>query len=288
MTAELVPSRSTLCTRPDGTPRGPPEPADGKRIVLFDIDNCLYSKDAGIAEMMKGKIRAYFRRLGLSDEEAKDLHSHYYREYGLAIRGLVRHHAVDALDYDKNCDASLPLDEALKDDPKLRQLLSDIDRDKCHVWALTNAYKVHATRVLNLLGVADQFEGVISCDYGAGDFSCKPEAAFFNEALLHISDPPPPVSSLYFIDDSALNICGAHALGWGHCVLFDEGGSEEVRLGGLDKVPLSTARENGDVNGPRRTDAQEAPRVSVVNDLQELRSLWREVFKSKETKGTSA
>ncbi|BGP41998.1 Putative suppressor of disruption of TFIIS [Rhodotorula kratochvilovae] len=232
--------------------------------------------------MMKGKIR------GLSDEEAKDLHSHYYREYGLAIRGLVRHHAVDALDYDKNCDAALPLDEVLKDDPKLRQLLSDIDREKCHVWALTNAYKIHATRVLKLLGVADQFEGVISCDYGAGDFSCKPEAAFFNEALLHISDPPPPVSSIYFVDDSALNIRGANALGWGHCVLFDEGGSEEVRLGGLDKMPLSPARENGDANGPRKTGAQEAPRVSVVNDLQELRSIWREVFKSNEPQGSSA
>lgn len=116
--------------------------------------------------MMKGKIRgasppsssrdsslnpprpspaAYFRRLGLSDEEAKDLHSHYYREYGLAIRGLVRHHAVDALDYDKHCDAALPLDEVLKDDPRLRKLLSDIDRDKCHVWALTNAYKIVRT-----------------------------------------------------------------------------------------------------------------------------------------------
>jgi hypothetical protein len=34
----------------------------------------------------------------LSDDEARDLHNHYYKEYGLAIRGLVRHHKVDPLD----------------------------------------------------------------------------------------------------------------------------------------------------------------------------------------------
>lgn len=83
---------------------------------------------------------AYFRKLGLSDDEARDLHNHYYKEYGLAIRGLVRHHKVDPLDYDKHCDASLPLETVLKVDPELQHLLASIDREKCHVWALTNAY----------------------------------------------------------------------------------------------------------------------------------------------------
>ncbi|GAA5913113.1 hypothetical protein JCM8208_000744 [Rhodotorula glutinis] len=281
MTIQPALQSHTQCTWPqDGSTRPSPGPADDKLVVFFDIDNCLYSKDAGIAEMMKGKIRAYFRRLGLSDDEAKDLHSHYYREYGLAIRGLVRHHAVDALDYDKHCDAALPLDEVLKDDPKLRRLLGDIDREKCHVWALTNAYKIHATRVLNLLGIADQFEGVISCDYGAGEFSCKPEAAFFNDALRHVSTPPPPVSSLYFVDDSALNVRGANALEWRHCVLFDEGGSEEDRLGSVEVVPAGE-KDEGAVG-----DA-EKPRVSVVHDLEELRTIWPGVFKTSAASGTN-
>ncbi|GAA5999253.1 uncharacterized protein JCM10292_001702 [Rhodotorula paludigena] len=281
MTVQPVPQPSTLCTFPDGTERPPPSaPHDGRRIVLFDIDNTLYSKEAGVAELMKDKIRAYFLSLGLTEAEAKDLHLHYYKEYGLAIRGLVRHHQVDPLDYDRCCDSALPLDEVLRPDPKLRKLLHDIDREKCQVWALTNAYKIHATRVLKLLGIADQFEGVISCNYGAGEFSCKPEAAFFNEAIAHISSPPPPVSSLYFVDDSALNIRGSHALHWGHSVLYDEGGSEEVRLGGLDKMPLSPARENGDANGPRQGREEEGPRVSVVHQLDELRSVWREIFTS--------
>lgn len=83
---------------------------------------------------------AYFKRLGLSEEEAAELHHRYYTEYGLAIRGLVRHHKVDPLDYDKHCDAALPLETVLAPNPRLQQMLKDIDRTKVRVWALTNAY----------------------------------------------------------------------------------------------------------------------------------------------------
>ncbi len=46
----------------------------------------------------------------------------------------------DPLDFDRKCDGSLPLEELLKPDPGLRQLLQDIDRTKARVWGLTNAY----------------------------------------------------------------------------------------------------------------------------------------------------
>lgn len=48
---------------------------------------------------------------------------------------------ADALDFDSKCDGSLPLEDILKPDPKLRKLLEDIDRSKTRVWALTNAYQ---------------------------------------------------------------------------------------------------------------------------------------------------
>lgn len=37
---------------------------------------------------------AYFVKIGLSHDEAGDLHHHYYKTYGLALRGLVKHHDV--------------------------------------------------------------------------------------------------------------------------------------------------------------------------------------------------
>jgi len=85
--------------------------------------------------------------------------------------------------------------------------------------------------------------------------------AFFNDALRHVSTPPPPVSSLYFVDDSALNVRGANALGWRHCVLFDEGGSEEDRLGSVETMPAGE-KDEGAVG-----EAGKA-RVSVVHDLE--------------------
>ena len=39
-------------------------------------------------------IIAYFISLGLSNEEASELHQRYYTQYGLALRGLRRHHGV--------------------------------------------------------------------------------------------------------------------------------------------------------------------------------------------------
>jgi pyrimidine and pyridine-specific 5'-nucleotidase len=39
-------------------------------------------------------LLAYIVSLGLSDEEASQLREHYYTQYGLALRGLRRHHGV--------------------------------------------------------------------------------------------------------------------------------------------------------------------------------------------------
>lgn len=38
----------------------------------------------------------------------------------------------------------------------------------------------HAYRVLRILGVEDQVEGVIYCDYSDPNFSCKPEPDFYH------------------------------------------------------------------------------------------------------------
>ena len=48
-----------------------------------------------IHDMMVVKIRHYFiKHLQISDEEANKLHHEYYKSYGLALEGLVRHHKI--------------------------------------------------------------------------------------------------------------------------------------------------------------------------------------------------
>lgn len=54
-----------------------------------------------IHDMMVDKIRQYFiKHLQISDEEANKLHNEYYRSYGLALEGLVRHHKIGNSPYE--------------------------------------------------------------------------------------------------------------------------------------------------------------------------------------------
>lgn len=161
------------------------------------------------------------------------LHRKYYREYGLAIQGLTRHHKIDPLQFNREVDDALPLDDILKPDPKLRKLLEDIDRTKVKLWLLTNAYVTHAKRVVRLLGVDDLFEGITYCDYSQPQLVCKPNTEMWEKAEKEAGARS--IESCYFvgwcilpleswlkgaelmatfIDDSALNCRHAQARGW--------------------------------------------------------------------------
>ncbi|CEH17180.1 Haloacid dehalogenase-like hydrolase [Ceraceosorus bombacis] len=242
-----------------------------KHVIWLDIDNTLYRKSSRIAELMAQRIRAYFLTLGLDESEAERLHKHYYSSYGLAIKGLVRHHKIDPLDYDAKCDASLPLDDILKPDAEIQQLLADVDRTKTRIWALTNAYKTvsrceewhqilpysptfayagitaplppkHAVRVLKLLGLYEYIEGVIFCDYAVDSFVSKPDREYYDAALAHVGTT---AEQSFFVDDSALNIRAAQDLGWRSCVLFSEVDEEPVELESVQSSSTLTTFNTG-------------------------------------------
>ncbi|EKM59208.1 uncharacterized protein PHACADRAFT_191528 [Phanerochaete carnosa HHB-10118-sp] len=236
---------------------------DDRNVIFLDIDNTLYSASSKISQAMGERIHAYFLSLGLERNRATELHHKYYTEYGLALRGLVRHHEIDPLDFDKKCDGSLPLENMIKPDPDLRKLLQDIDRSNARVWALTNAYKTHAYRVLQILGVDDLIEGVIYCDYADPKFSCKPEPQFYLDAMSKagVEDP----KRCFFIDDSRNNVAAAVKLGWGRCVHFCEAGLETVEGGKTRQI------------GADGKDA--LPEATVIGRLEELRTVWNDVFK---------
>jgi len=224
--------------------------AQGQKVFFFDIDNCLYPKSFKIHEKMSELIDAYFRsHLSLPAKAATELHHRYYKDYGLAIEGLVRHHQVDPLEYNRQVDDALPLEEIFKPDAKLRKLLEDIDRSKVRLWLFTNAYKTHGERVVRLLGVKDQFEGMTFCDYGAPRLLCKPAPEMYAKAMREAGIKE--VKDCYFVDDSALNVEGAKAYGWKTAHLVE---------------PNSTAPEKP------KADFQ-------ISNLEELRTVFAEVFR---------
>ncbi|KAF1992445.1 pyrimidine 5-nucleotidase [Aulographum hederae CBS 113979] len=186
-----------------------------KPVLFFDIDNCLYPSSTRVLNMMGELIDQYMvDHLSLSQADASKLHQQYYKGYGLAIEGLVRHHKIDPLEYNRKVDDALPLEDILRPDPEVRRLLMDVDRSKVRLWLLTNAYVTHGKRVVHLLELEDQFEGITFCDYGAQaeKFVCKPAKEMFQKAMEEagVKDK----KNCYFVDDSALNARGATHYGW--------------------------------------------------------------------------
>lgn len=242
---------------------------DNRKVFFFDIDNCLYPKSYQIHDKMAVLIDNYFQNhLSLSPEDATVLHQRYYKDYGLAIEGLVRHHKVDPLEYNEKVDDALPLDDIIKPDPKLRKLLQDLDPEKVRLWLFTNAYVNHGKRVTRLLGVDDLFDGMTFCDYGAERLLCKPSKEMYDKAMKEANAPS--VGDCYFVgsyvpdpqfldrftnivpDDSALNAGAAKTYGWKTAHLVE----------------------------PTATPPPEPVSQHQISNLEELRKIFPEIFKS--------
>jgi len=139
---------------------------------------------AKVHDHMAELIDQYFiKHLELSREDAYKLHQEYYKTYGLAIEGLVRHHKIDPLEYNRQVDDALPLESIIFPNPNLRKLLEDIDKSKVKLWLFTNAYITHGRRVVDLLKVDDLFEGITFCDYAQETMICKPHPKMFQKAM---------------------------------------------------------------------------------------------------------
>ncbi|PVG03634.1 pyrimidine 5-nucleotidase [Serendipita vermifera] len=269
-------------------------------VVFFDVDNCLYSASTAISHLMMKRIREYFISLGYSEQDAEKLHSQYYRQYGLAIRGLVKFHQIDPLDFNERCDASLPLEDLLKPDPSIRRLLLDIDRSRVKVWAATNAYITHAERVLKILNLGDLFEGIVYCDYTDPNFTCKPEPEYYDLAMTQAGlDPNTPTdrAKCLFIDDSLSNVKAARNVKWGSCLWFREKLTAEQRahLVSGEEAKSAAAKPSGSyAEHVKRIleggDGSDTPGVDgVLSNLHDLRGVWSYIFKDKgSSSGTPA
>eukprot|EP00164_Ancoracysta_twista_P000569 GFYU01000754.1.p1 GENE.GFYU01000754.1~~GFYU01000754.1.p1 ORF type:complete len:294 (+),score=75.79 GFYU01000754.1:81-962(+) len=221
-----------------------------KKTVFFDVDNTLYPHSAGIAKMMNERIINYFTDVvGIQPvEEASRVSYEYYKNYGLAVKGLKLHHGVDVPHYMAAVDGSLPLETALKPDPELRQMLLRM-KEKCRLFLFTNGDRNHGTRVAQVLGVDDLFEGIQHISHD--DLICKPTPCMYEGAMKIAGETDP--TNCYFIDDSPANTLQGCNMGW-TCVLVQEGDAfgdvhakqaeevmNEIKAGGRDESKASAA-----------------------------------------------
>jgi len=175
--------------------------------LFFDLDDTLYPNPNGLWGAIRTRMEDYMReRMGLPPDEIADLRRSYFETYGTTLRGLQRHHQVDAHDFLAYVH-DLPLEEFLEPDPEIRDLLLGLPQSK---WIFTNADAGHSRRVLEVLQLADLFDGI--ADIHARKYFCKPESEAYQVAMELAGENDP--SRCVFLDDSPRNLAPARALGF--------------------------------------------------------------------------
>jgi pyrimidine and pyridine-specific 5'-nucleotidase len=150
--------------------------------------------------------------LNMPPDRAATLHQQYLHEFGSTIEGLVHHHQVNPMFFNKQVDDSLPLEDILEEDLQLQRTLARFDRTRVKLWLLTNAHITHARRVVRILGVQRFFEGITFCDYASGKLLLKPSQKMYvaAERDADVGD----VRQCFFVDNSVQNCVAAQKRGW--------------------------------------------------------------------------
>ncbi len=171
---------------------------------VFDLDNTLYPEHCNLFARIDVKMKAYITNLlGVDGDEAYKIQKDYFVRYGTTLRGLIKVHGVnpeDFMHFVHDIDLS-----PLKEDQEMRRALSEIQGRK---FIFTNGETRYATRVLDKIGIKDQFDGIF--DINAAGHVPKPNEASYRNFVDHFDVDP---KDAVMIEDMARNLTPAAALG---------------------------------------------------------------------------
>lgn len=173
--------------------------------ILFDLDNTLYSESCGVFDLIDRRMNEWLiANLQIPASEVNEFRNKYFVQYGTTLRGLMLHHDVnprDFLDYVHD----VPVHEFLSADLELRDTLEKV---KARKLIFTNSDLKHANRILDALGVRDQFERIF--DIEAMNFIPKPNPDPYRLVLDYLRLQP---ENVLLIDDMERNLKPAKELG---------------------------------------------------------------------------
>jgi putative hydrolase of the HAD superfamily len=176
-------------------------------VLIFDLDNTLYSADKEIFSLIDVRINRYMTEVvGIPAPRVDALRREYWRLYGVTLQGLIRHYGVDPEDYlfyVHDVDVTARLDP----DHVLRAVLAVLPQRKA---VFTNGSLCHATRVLTALGIADLFEKIYDIRIAA--YQPKPFPEPYHAVLAELGTSP---DRCVMIEDSRDNLQTAKTLGMG-------------------------------------------------------------------------
>ena len=171
---------------------------------IFDLDNTLYPVSCRLFDQIHARMTRFIAaRFDLSPEAALARQKVYFREHGTTLRGLM---VVDRIDPNEFLAFVHDIDlTCVPPDPVLVAALAALPGRKI---VHTNGSRRHAERLLDHLGIARSFCGIL--DIEAAGYEPKPALAGYHELLKRHEVAP---DTALMVEDIARNLIPAGALG---------------------------------------------------------------------------
>ncbi|HXE20350.1 MAG TPA: pyrimidine 5'-nucleotidase [Castellaniella sp.] len=188
-------------------------------VWLFDLDNTLHDASHRIFRVIDQRMgHAVAQALGLSADEADVVRRRYWQRYGATAIGLVRHHGINLQRFLATChDFDVdPLVHAEKGQ------LSRLRRLPGTRIVLTNAPAHYARRVLDALGILQEFDGLWAIDHmmPMGLPRPKPSLALMRQIVARLGVP---AHRIILVEDTLRNLKTARQAGMRTAYLYHPG-----------------------------------------------------------------
>ncbi|WP_120635127.1 pyrimidine 5'-nucleotidase [Ruegeria sp. EL01] len=171
---------------------------------VFDLDNTLYPPHMRLFDQIEVLMTNYVvKAIGVDRAEADRLRSHYWREYGTTLAGLMAEHDLDPDPYLQavhQVDMSHIIPDAALAD-HIRSLPG-----RCIVY--TNGSAPYAERVLQARGLSGLFDAIYGVEHAG--YRPKPEKAAF-EAIFAKDGIHSEKAAMF--EDDPRNLASPHEMG---------------------------------------------------------------------------
>ncbi|WP_310467223.1 pyrimidine 5'-nucleotidase [Sphingomonas sp.] len=190
------------------------------RDWIFDLDNCLYPASTGLFALIDQRMGAYIQRLLDCDPtEARRVQKAHFHAHGTTLAGLMAEHKIDPHHFLDDVHA-IPLDRVAPD----QRLARGLGRLPGRKFVFTNGDAPYARRVLEAIGVGDQFDDLH--DIHASELKPKPDPHGYALLCERFGIEP---NSAVLVEDMAQNLKPAKALGM--TTVWVDNGSERGNHG---------------------------------------------------------
>lgn len=145
---------------------------------LFDLDETLHHAGHQVFPLISLRMTDYImHHLAVDEEEAHRLRKLYWWRYGATLRGLVKHHRVDATHFLRTTHDMAELLPLIGNSQHLARLLSALPGRK---WVFSNGPQHYVEAVVAHLGIGHAFDELFGIECLGRP---KPHAAAYHRVL---------------------------------------------------------------------------------------------------------